>query len=140
MKNINKNYVLVGLTVFGLGFVYFLASSVVPKVFVTLTKAAPATVISLADSYVLGERLLAKADGVEKCVVNVFIMDATGKGVAGKEVSLEGIEGITPSSKATDKDGKASFSITSMTEGTFTVEASVGGAPMNRSVKVTFRN
>jgi hypothetical protein len=140
MDKKSKTYLTLGLMVLGGGLIYFLATNVVPRMFVTLTKAAPATIVSLNDSYVLGERILAKADGADKCVVNVFIMDASGKGVAGKGVSLTGIDGISPEVRATDKDGKASFNIVSSEEGTFPLEATVDGAPVGRSVRVTFRN
>lgn len=140
MQRNTKTYLTLGLMVLGIALTYFLATNVVPRVFVTLTKAAPATVVSLNDSYVLGETILAKADGVDKCVVNVFIMDASGKGVAGKNVSLTGIDGISPEVRVTDKDGKASFNIVSSEEGTFPLEATVDGAPVGRSVRVTFRN
>ncbi|MBI2465308.1 Ig-like domain-containing protein [Candidatus Shapirobacteria bacterium] len=133
-------YLRMGLIVLALGFTYGMAAYVVPKALVTMTKAAPATVISLEDSKILGERILAKADGKDKCVINVFIMDKNGKGVLGKQVSLEGMDVILPSIVTTNSDGKATFSMTSVKEGTFKLTAKVGGSPLSREVKVTFRN
>ncbi|MFA5894377.1 MAG: Ig-like domain-containing protein [Candidatus Shapirobacteria bacterium] len=133
-------YLRMGLIVLALGFTYGMAAFVVPKAMVTMTKAAPATVISLGDSRVLAEKILARADGKDKCSVNVFVMDKNGKGVPGKQVSLEGMEGILPATATTNNDGKATFSMTSQKEGTFKLTAVVGGSPLPREVKVTFRN
>jgi hypothetical protein len=133
-------YIKVVLIVVAIGVTYFLAAVVMPNVLVTLTKAAPATVISTNDSRVLGEKILAKADGIDKCVVNVFILDKDGKGVSGKNVSMEGVDGITAVKPVTDNDGKSVFSITSKIEGQFTLSALVEGTPLPREIKVTFRN
>ena len=129
-----------GLIVLALGFTYGMAAYVVPRAMVTMTKAAPATVISLGDSRVLAEKILARADGKDKCSVNVFVMDKNGKGVAGKQVSMEGLDGIVPTVATTNSDGKATFTMTSTKEGTFKLTALVGGSPLPREVKVTFRN
>ncbi len=133
-------YLKMGLIVLALGVTYGMAAYVVPRAMVTMTKAAPASVISLSDSRVLAEKILAKADGKDKCVINVFVMDKSGKGVANKQVSLEGMDGILPENMATNSDGKATFSIVSTKEGTFKIEALVGGSPLPKEIKVTFRN
>jgi len=140
MENKNRIYFIVLLTVLGLGFTYFMAANVVPKMFVSLTKAAPATTISMVDSRVLGVKILAKADGVDRNLINVYLMDNTLKGVAGKDVMLEGLPGIEIIKNRTGNDGKASFSVTSTTEGTFELKASTGGIPLPKTIKVTFRN
>lgn len=129
-----------GLIVLALGFTYGMAAFVVPKAMVTMTKAAPATVVSLSDSRLLGEKILARADGKDKCIVNVFVLDKNGKGVPGKQVTLEGLDSILPSSASTNTEGKVSFTMSSTKEGTFKLSASVGGSPMSHEIKVTFRN
>jgi len=129
-----------GLIVLALAFTYGMAAFVVPKAMVTMTKAAPASVISLGDSRVLAERILARADGKDKCSVNVFVMDKNGRGVPGKQVSLEGMDSILPVSATTNNEGKASFSMTSLKEGTFKLTAMVVCSPLPKGVKVTFRN
>lgn len=117
-----------------------MAAYVVPRAMVTMTKAAPATTISLADSRLLGEKILARADGKDKCIVNVFVLDKNGKGVPDKQVSLEGLDSISPSVTASNTEGKATFTMTSTKEGTFKLSASIGGSPMSHEIKVTFRN
>lgn len=104
----------------------------------TLTKAAPSTKVSLGNSYFIGGKILAVADGKDACVVNVFVMDGTGKGIRGKGVELSGIG--EPQIEMSGADGKATFEVKSIKEGQFTLEASIEGAPLPRTVKVTFRN
>jgi hypothetical protein len=135
-----KKYVTLGLVSLGLVAIYFMAAFVVPRMFVTLTKAAPATRVSVADSYILGQRILARADGKDKCLINVFILDKSGKGVQGKRVVLEGVEGINAIKDMTGSDGKASFEITSVEEGQYNITAMVEGIPLTKQVRVTFRN
>ena len=140
MKFKTKDMVLVAGVVLGAGFVYFSATSLVPKILVTMTKAAPATKVSFGNSYMLGSKVLCKADGVDNCVVNVFLSGVDSRPVSGKTVSLlaEGVE-VSPVSSRTDQVGKASFALTSKIEGQVKVTASVDGVPMERTVAVTFR-
>jgi len=136
-----KDIVLVAGVVLGAGFVYFSATSLVPKILVTMTKAAPATKVSLSNSYVLGAKILCKADGIDKCAVNVFLSDADGRPVPGKGVllSAEGAD-VTPQNAQTDQMGKAGFTLVSKVEGQVEVKALVGGVKMEKAVTVTFRN
>jgi len=127
----------------GLGVVYYLTTSVIPNVMVTLTKAAPATKVSINQSRVLGSRILAKADGLDKCVVNIFLMDESGKGVKGKTADLvatdSGVE-IRQMNAVTDDNGRIAYELTSLTEGQYRVEAMVDGVPVGKTITVTFRN
>lgn len=140
MKAIKKQYLVIGLIVVALGIIFFLASYVVPRVFVSLTKAAPVNKVSLSNSRVLGETILARADGKDACVVNVFIMDASGKGIPGRQVALSGMDNITPLSAVTDNSGRARFSMVSTAENQYEISANVDGVQMPMTVKVTFRN
>lgn len=137
MKTI-KPYLGLILIVAGLGFTLFMAVTVVPEIFVGLTRAAPATKVSISDSYLLGGDILAKADGVDKSMVNVYVLDKNSKGVKGVQVSLSGMG--QELEELSDVDGKAAFELTSTTEGTFELTASVGGVPLDKTLKVTFRN
>ena len=137
MKTI-KPYLGLILIVAGLGFTLFMAITVVPNIFVGLTRAAPATKVSISDSYLLGGDILAKADGVDKSMVNVYVLDKNSKGVKGVQVGLSGMG--QELMELSDVDGKAVFELTSTTEGTFELTASVGGVPLTKTLKVTFRN
>jgi len=135
----NKLYVGLFLGVFGIFFVGFMAVKVVPTIFVTWTKAAPATKVSLSNSYLIGGRTLAKADGVDKCVANVFVLDSSGKGVKGVSVNITGM-GDGDKNAISGGDGKASFEMISLKEGQFTLNAYIGGVPLEKTLKITFRN
>ncbi|MFA7300687.1 MAG: Ig-like domain-containing protein [Candidatus Shapirobacteria bacterium] len=136
---INKLYVNVALVMIGLTLVIYLAVAVVPQVLVTLTKATSATVVSLPNSYFIGGKLLAAADGKDFCVVNVFALDATGKGVKGRNVEITGA-GLEVLTETTGDDGKASFQIKSDKEQQYSLQASIDGSTVGRTVTVTFRN
>ena len=136
---INKLYLNIGLVVLGLGVVFFMAVYVVPQVLVTMTRAAPATKISVSDSYFIGGTLLAVADGKDDCVVNVFALDSTGKGIKDKIVEVTGM-GEQILTETTDVNGKASFKVVSSVEGQFKLAAMIDGVPVGKVVVVTFRN
>lgn len=129
-----------GLIVIGLSLTGYLAISIVPQMLVSMSKAAPATKVSLASSYVLGAKMVAEADGVDACVVNVFVLDSSGKGVMGKSVILEGLSGVKALNSKTNADGKVTFELTSTTEGQFPMTALVEGVALPKQVTVTFRN
>ncbi len=133
-----KPYLGLILIIAGLGFTLFMAIVVVPKIFVSLTKAAPATKVSISDSYLLGGDILAKADGMDKSIVNVYVLDKNSKGVRGVQVSLGGMG--QEREELSGADGKTVFELISTTEGTFELTASIGGVPLAKTLKVTFRN
>ena len=145
MKTTNKKslkpMVIAGGVVIGMVLVLFLATSVVPKALVTLTRASSSGNVVVSGSYLLGEKILAKADGKDACVVNVFLQDKNGLGVEGKTVELTGMtSGIETTSALSDKNGKVSFKLTSMTEGQFKINALYGGSQLPQTIVVTFRN
>jgi len=136
----NKTVVWLGMSLFSVVAVYYLASSVIPRVLVSVSQAGVGVRVSLADSYVIGEKILAKADGEDKCVVNAFLMDEEGRPVPGKTVSWVGMEGVGENSGVTDKNGRVSFESVSDEEGQFKIEAMVEGVGLPQGVTVTFRN
>ena len=138
MKKIGS-YLGIILVIAGLGFSVFMAVFVVPKIFVALTKATPASKVSINDSYLIGGDILAKADGVDKCVVNVFVLDSSSQGVKNIAVTLVGME-EGELQTVSGADGKATFELTSINEGQFELSASIGGVPLGKTLKVTFRN
>jgi len=141
MNSKTRNVLLVVAVLLGGGFVYYSATSLVPRMLVTLSKAAPATKVSIQNSFVLGSKILCKADGLDKCIVNVFLADKDYHPVSGKTVSMTagGVAGAFAESKITDQTGKSSFELTSKTDGQTEVLFSVDGVPMEKTVVVTFR-
>ena len=83
---------------------------------------------------------MARADGEEKCVVNVFVLDKDGKGIKGITVSLSGVPEGGEMQVVSGKDGKAVFEISSRNEGQFPVTAMISGMQVAGEVKLTFRN
>lgn len=140
MKGNKQTYLMVGIILIALSVIYFLASFAVPKMLVTLTKAAVGTKVSIGNSRVIGEIVLAKADGTDKCKVNIFVMDSNDKGVPGKRVELNGMDSITPSQVVTDNSGKASFEMTSTENKQYEISATVEGVSLPQTIKVTFRD
>jgi len=135
----NKQMLMIGGIVLGIALVLFLSMSVVPNILVTLTKAAASEKVVTANSYMIGQKILAKADGEDKCIVNVFLLDKNGRGVAGKAVELSGMENIVGLSPRTDNMGKITFEMTSKTAGQYKISASTAGGQLMQTVTVTFR-
>ena len=141
MKNIDKKYVIWGLGVLILlSALYFLTAVLLPRAMVTLTKAAPAKKVAFNNSYMLGSKLLARADGEDSNKVNIFVLDDRSQGVADKAVTIEGLEAEGGNITKTDNAGMASFEFKSETEGVFELKASIEGVELPKSLKITFRN
>jgi len=134
---INKKFLFSGLgLVMGLALISYLGSSFIPKTLVTLSKASMKQTISVKESLVLGQKIMAEADGQEKCVVNVFVLDKDGKGIKGKIVQLSGLGELE---LVTDASGKASFELVSSVAGSYELVASINGTALTKTVKVIFR-
>jgi len=140
MKLNDKRVVVGGLAVLGILVIMLMAYSLVPKVMVTLTKAATATKVSVYDSYVIGSNLLARADGEDKIIVNVFLLDKSGKPVPGKIADLIGANNIVAKNQLSDSDGKIVFEIRSTEEGQYQLSGIYEGVPIGSPVTATFRN
>ncbi len=120
-------------------FVLYLATSVLPKVLVTMSRASFSEKVATSNSYLIGEKILAKADGKDYCVVSVYLLDKNSKAVRGKNVELIGIENATPSG-VSDNDGKISFKLTSNEEKQYKINANYSGQQLPQTIVVTFRN
>ncbi|HPT66161.1 MAG TPA: Ig-like domain-containing protein [Candidatus Woesebacteria bacterium] len=137
MNTTKKKFILIG-SVFLVSafFIFYLASFVVPKVLTTVSKASAAAKVSVNNSFMIGEKIMAKADGEEECVVNVFAVDSDGKGVAGKQVQLSGLGNQTGK---TDNLGKVTFKLSSTVAKQYELMATINGAALGKSLMVTFR-
>jgi len=128
--------------------IFWLASSVLPRVLVYLTKAANQSgQFSLANSYIFGSPLVAQGNGEEKIRVSAFLLDAKGKGVADQQISLSvvakagtvGQPQVNVIQEVTDEFGKVVFEVTSVNAGQFVVSAAVGGLEFPQTVTLTYR-
>ncbi len=95
---------------------------------------------SVDNSYLFVTPLRAKANGIEKIRVNVFILNNQGLGVMGKEVflgvdqriNIEAIQGVT------DNYGKAIFDVSSTTPGEYYLEVKVDGKILPQKAHLSF--
>lgn len=125
----------------------FLATWVVPRALVTLTKAAPSSKYSISNSYLFGSPLIATANGEERIRINAFLLDDQGKGVPEKrvEVTIRPKDNsgpnasLTETAAVTDKMGKSTWEVFSTTVGQFVLSANIDGVPFPQEVTVTFR-
>lgn len=120
-------------------FVLYLATSVLPKTLVTLSRASFSDKVATSNSYLIGEKILAKADGKDNCIVSVYLLDKDSKAVKGKNVELTGIENVIPSG-VSDNDGKITFKLTSMEAKQYRINANYSGQQLPQTIVVTFRN
>lgn len=137
----NKSIVIAVLVVLGLALTFFLATTVVPQALVTLTRASSNGRVVVSGSYLLGEKILAKADGEDTNKVNVFLLDKNGKPVEGQTVELTGMtSGVKQLNALSNNQGKIVFELTSTREGQYRINALYGGSELPQTIVVTFRN
>ena len=136
----NKSLILTMTGVFlVIVFILYLSTSVLPKTLVIMSKASFSDKVTVSNSYLIGEKILAKADGKDNCVVSVFLLDKNSKAVDGKNVELVGVDNAV-SSGVSDKDGKITFKMTSVEEKQYKINANYSGQPLPQTIVVTFRN
>lgn len=138
---INRKQLITGfLVIVGMILVFVLAYQVVPKVMVMWSKAAPATKVSTTDSYILGEKILARANGEDTVKVNVFLMDKDGKPVTGESAELTGVDDIKYINQLSDMTGKVSFEIKSAVSKQYKIKALYKGNQIGKELVITFRS
>ena len=139
-----KNKKLLTYSIFALfafGGIYVFSGVLLPRYTVNyITRASRAGDINIKQSYVIGSKLLCKADGQDKCKVNVFIADENGLAIEGKQVRLNGADNISPIQGNSDRLGMVAFDIASKQEGQYELSAVADGKKLDKTVTVTFRN
>ena len=137
----NKKYLKNGLIVLlGLILVVFLAVQVIPQILVTLTRAKPTGVVDLSQSYILGSKIMAKPDGEDACIVNVFVADKNGIALPNKRIELDGADKIDPEYGLSDQEGKVTFRVFANKASQYTLKAMVENQALPRELTVTFRD
>jgi hypothetical protein len=137
----NKSIAIGVLVVAGIALMFFLATNVVPNALITLTRASSSGRVVVSGSYLLGEKILAKADGKDVDKINVFLLDKNGKPVEGQTVELTGMAtGVKQVDALSNSQGKIAFELTSTTEGQFRINALYNGSELPQTIVVTFRN
>ena len=96
--------------------------------------------VEITNSYMFASPLKAKADGLERIRMTIFVLDSQGRGVVRKNVILGNQEyfNIEPIQEKTDETGKAIFDITSTRQGLFIIEASVDNKALPQKVNIIF--
>lgn len=134
----NKSLVIIVFLIFALTASLFL----VLRTTVFFGKAAFTNTNSIAyeNSYLFASPLQAKADGKEQLRVTVFILDGRGIGIPNISVSLLPQSALTvkDTQAVTDDSGKAVFDISSLTKGTFNLQARADNHSIPQQVKIAF--
>lgn len=137
----NKKYLKNGLIVLlSLSLLVFLAVQVIPQILVTLTRAKPTGVVDISQSYILGSKIMAKADGEDQCVVNVFVADKNGIALPNKRIEISGADKIDPAYGLSDQEGKVTFRIVSNKATQYSLKALVENQALSRELTITFRD
>lgn len=105
-----------------------------------LGKAAGGGEVVEENSYLFASPLRAKADGLEKIRLTVFLLDGNGMGVSKKtvEVNRDQKLNVEEIQKVTDDSGKAVFDITSVVSGQYFLTVKTEGKEMAQKVRVVF--
>ena len=96
--------------------------------------------LSLDNSYTFASPLRAKSGG-EKIRITVFILDGRGLGISGKTVSIGAGNStlqITAIQPITDGQGRATFDVSSVTPGTYIIQATVDGTNLTQKANISF--
>jgi len=136
----------VALALVGLIFLFAIANYAVPRLLITLTRAARSQHYSPTNSYIFAAPIVAQADGKQKIQVNVFLLGKKGYGVKDKKVDLivrplnkeESLPQIRAVRAITDAQGQAVFTLTASRPGSFKIGAAVEGIPLEQSTRVIF--
>jgi len=132
----SKKYTIIAFLIFSLAAVFYLifkTTSFAPK-------ANTPSVVALENSYLFASPLQAKADGLEKIRITVFILDGKGLGVNNQTISLtnSGYINVDNIQSITDSYGKAIFDITSTNKRQINIQAKTEKASIPQPVTVTF--
>jgi len=92
------------------------------------------------NSYIFASPIQAKADGLEKIRITVFLLDSQGLGISHQSVSLKvpfplQVETLQSS---TDDLGKATFNLFSTTPGKFEISASTPDFSLSQKINLLF--
>lgn len=92
------------------------------------------------NSYLFASPLRAKADGLEKIRLTVFLLDGSGMGVSKKTVEMNRDQRLMVEEiqKVTDDTGKAVFDISTGISGQYNLSVKLEGKEMAQKVRVVF--
>lgn len=112
--------------IFFLSFTLFTSMIILNKPLSKLTRAKEDLIPSPEKSIIFGWPLSAPADGITKVEINIFVRNLKNLPLSNKKVNvLSNLGEIKEIQPITDKNGKASFIITSSTPGLAEIKAKV---------------
>jgi len=133
-----KKYSIIAFLVFSLFAVVYLiykTTKFSSKATGTITKN-----ITLENSYLFATPLQAKADGLEKIRVIVFVLDQKGLGIPNQNISLNISSSVNVEyiQSTTDSYGKAIFDLNSKNPNTYLVKAKTDNTVLPQSINILF--
>jgi hypothetical protein len=92
------------------------------------------------NSYLFASPIQAKADGQEKIRITVFLLDSNGLGVSQQSVTLNVPPGIQIETlqSTTDDLGKATFNLSTIYPGKYTISASTSTLNLSQKINLLF--
>lgn len=128
------------ISLFFLTFFVFISVLVFGKPLSRFTRAAEDTQPSANKSLIFAWPLNTAASASSSVKVDVFIRSETGKPIQGREILMDSTLGtLTPKITVSDKNGKATFLLTSQTPGIAEVSAIVDNTvPVTQKVSIKF--
>lgn len=127
------------MSVFFLTFSIFAGVVLFNKPLSNLIRATEEVAPSGENSLIIAWPLTTNADGIATAEISVFVRSTTGKPVANKVVTLSSSLGtLKESSVVTDKEGKATFTLTSLQKGIAEVSATADNTPITQKVSIKF--
>lgn len=96
--------------------------------------------IDFENSYIFASPLKAKAGGIEKIRITVYLLDGQGRGVSGKLVRMGKNEDVFVQAiqATTDDLGRAIFDVSSQEPGIFVFKAFVDSKEIPQNVQISF--
>lgn len=127
------------LSLFFLAFLLFVTTVLFRGQITQFTRAKEELSVSSKDSLLFAWPLTLSADGNSKSVITIFVRSSTSKPLSSKVTTLSTTLGTLSSATATtDKEGKATFALSSSISGTAEIKASVEGIPLDKGITVKF--
>lgn len=128
------------MSLFFLSFSIFISVLIFEKPLSRFTRAAEDSKPSSAKSLIFAWPLSSSVARSESIKVDVFIRSESGNPIPSRKVLVESTLGsLTPNNAVSDKNGKATFSLTSDTAGTADLSAVIDNTvPISQKISVRF--
>lgn len=134
----NRSLIIIGILLICL----IITIILIPKNIVFFSKATSSNnaIVTLENSYLFASPIQAKADGLERIRITVFILDNRGLGVSNRIVTLNLPQHLinVRVQPITDESGKAIFDLLSSTPGSYDISAITDNRELPQKLRVVF--